>query len=75
MAHKQDIYLNHDYLTRDGHKVRIIEAREVGQEYPYPVVGEMLVSGLMEPYVWTRTGCFDKDAPHHPYDFVKDITA
>jgi hypothetical protein len=69
---KNPIYLNHDYRTRDGHEVHIINTSTV-VNLPYPVVGDMTVDGLNEPYVWTRTGCFDKDARNHPYDLVEDV--
>jgi len=69
---KNPIYLNHDYLTRDGHKVRILTTT---MKHPnYPVVGLIDHDGVEEPCVWTKTGCFDVDARKRDYDLVKDVT-
>ena len=73
VAMKNPIYLNHDYLTRDGHKVNIVQAST--GEWPYPVTGLIVLdNGDTDALVWTRTGCFDKDVRNHPYDLVKDVT-
>jgi hypothetical protein len=71
---RNPIYLNHKYLTRDGHKVHIIRARQYGEKIPYPVAGTIDFDGEMEDALWTGTGCFDADQRNHPYDLVKDIT-
>jgi hypothetical protein len=70
---KNPIYLNHDYLTRDGHRVHIIKARSFGELVPYCVTGDIIVDGCHELDMWTQTGCFDKDVRNHPYDLVEDV--
>ena len=69
---RNPIYLNHSYLTRDGHKARVLTTTMRNADYP--VVALITFDTGEEPVVLTKTGCFDVDQLSHPYDLEKDIT-